>query len=60
MKNIFKSKEGFAITSILYSIFLLALLFIVLIFLSITNNYLTLSKMQKAVKENLDEVSYPQ
>jgi len=50
--------KGFAITSFLYSIFLLIILFIVLILLLIGNSSLNYFEFQKQIKENLDEGNY--
>ena len=57
MKKIFNQK-GFAITSFLYSIFLLAVVFFTLILLLVVNSYTTFFKFQKSIKNDLDEVSY--
>ena len=57
MRKIFNQK-GFAITSFLYSIFLLAVVFFTLILLLVVNSYTTFFKFQKSIKNDLDEVSY--
>lgn len=57
MKKILNQK-GFAITSFLYSIFLLIVLFLVAILLLIFNSSINYFKMQSQTKNKLDEISY--
>lgn len=56
MKRI--KNKGFAITSFLYSIFLLIVIFLILILLVIGNSSINYFKFQKQIKEKLDEITY--